>query len=138
MSCRRGLAGTWGHRSDEFSRHLLPRAEQIVQSIGHRMVYDAAVDAGLDTRITGLYLLSTIRLDEAWYSENAGISAAEQFEAEDAVLRAALPMLDKWLEDTGVEPYVSAPLVSKGRWEEFVGGLKVLSTPSRWAEKAHL
>lgn len=136
--CRAILARAGGHRSDTFSRQLLPRATKIVQSIGHRMAYDAAVDAGLDTRITNLYLSSTIRLDEVWYSEHAGLSAARQFEAEDDALRVALPMLDKWLVDTGVEPYVSAPVVSKGRWEEFVGGLKVISTPSSAGEKARL
>lgn len=138
--CRAILASTGGHRSDEFSRQLLPRAMKIVQSIGHRMAYDAAVEAGLDTCITDLYLSSTVRLDEVWYSENAGLCAARQFEAEDDALRVALPLLDKWLDATGVEPYVSAPIVSKCRWDEFVGGLKVISSPSTRSasEKAHL
>ncbi|KAF9501730.1 acyl-CoA dehydrogenase NM domain-like protein [Pleurotus eryngii] len=124
--CRRILERIGDHRSEEYSRQLIPRAEKIVQSIGHRMAYDAAISAPvpLDKRITDLYLWSTVRLDEAWYSENTGISAEDQFAKEDEALLAALPMLDKWLEDVGVEEYVSAPIVSKERWEGFVTGLE--------------
>ena len=97
-----------------------------MQSIGHRMAYDAAVNGPmpLDKRITDLYLWSTVRLDEAWYSENMGISTEAQFAKEDEALRAALSMLDRWLEDTGAEPYVFAPIVSQDRWEGFVSGLE--------------
>ncbi|KAF4567435.1 hypothetical protein EYR40_006439 [Pleurotus pulmonarius] len=124
--CQKTLARIGDHRSSEYSRQLLPRAEKIVQSIGHRMAYDAAVNGPmpLDKRITDLYLWSTVRLDEAWYSENMGISTESQFAKEDEALRAALPMLDRWLEDTGVEPYVSAPIVSQDRWDSFVSGLE--------------
>ncbi|KDQ27580.1 hypothetical protein PLEOSDRAFT_1076702 [Pleurotus ostreatus PC15] len=129
--CQKILARVGDHRSEEYSRQLLPRAEKIVQSIGHRMAYDAAVSAAipLDKRITDLYLWSTVRLDEAWYSENMGISSELQFTKEDEALQEALPILDRWLDDTGVEPYVSAPIVSQDRWEGFVSGLECVRGP---------
>lgn len=134
--CQKILARVGDHRSEAYSRQLLPRAEKIVQSIGHRMAYDAAISAPipLDKRIADLYLWSTVRLDEAWYSENMGISSELQFTKEDEALREALPILDRWLDDTGMAPYVSAPIVSQGRWEGFVSGLECVRGPQDVAE----
>ncbi|KAL0954058.1 hypothetical protein HGRIS_005209 [Hohenbuehelia grisea] len=126
-SCRQTLLRVGNHRSAEFSRELLPCAEKIVQSIGHRMAYDAAVEARLDRRILDLYLWSTVRLDEAWYSENLRISTAAQSVAEDTALEAALPLLDDWMSDTRVEPYIFAPIVSTERWDGFLAGLYTVS-----------
>ena len=65
------------HRSDSFNRLILPKCEVIVRAIGHRMAYDAAMDAGLSPTIIELYAASAIKLDSAWYVEH-GVSRAEQ------------------------------------------------------------
>ncbi|KAH7908513.1 acyl-CoA dehydrogenase NM domain-like protein [Hygrophoropsis aurantiaca] len=121
------LARIGAHRSAEYESLVLPHAEKIVQSIGHRMAYDTATLAGLDPRITDLYQISSIRLDEAWYVENAGFSRSAQFEAEDKAIRAAMPLLDTWLEDTGIQPYIRAPIVCAERWATFVEQLDTFS-----------
>ncbi|KAF8164718.1 acyl-CoA dehydrogenase NM domain-like protein [Crassisporium funariophilum] len=112
------------HRSAAFNLLLLPRCRKIVQSIGHRMAYEAAVAANIDARITDLYLASTMRLDEAWYSENMGLGQERLFEMEEEALSRCLPCLDEWLGATGVERYVKAPIVSSERWDAFVDGLE--------------
>ncbi|KAL0945547.1 hypothetical protein HGRIS_014708 [Hohenbuehelia grisea] len=125
--CRQVLATVGHHRSDAFSRMLLPRAQKIVQSIGHRMAYDAAVAAGVDQAMVDLYLRTAIRTDEAWYSEHFGMSAEVQFAQEDEALSTALPLLDSWLDATNVDPYVRAPIASDARWKGFVDGLTVMT-----------
>ncbi|KAL0945545.1 hypothetical protein HGRIS_014706 [Hohenbuehelia grisea] len=121
--CRKVLDAVGNHRSEMFAHALLPRAMKIIQAIGHRMAYDAAVAAGVEKAMIDLYLWTTVRQDEAWYSENIGMPAEVQFEREDEVLSAALPFLDSWLEGTHVEPYVRAPIVCESGWKKFVDGL---------------
>ncbi|KAJ7183713.1 hypothetical protein C8R46DRAFT_939809, partial [Mycena filopes] len=106
-----------------FNRFILPRCEDVVRAIGHRMAYDAAVEAKLDPRITGLYEAAAVKLDSAWYISGASVSLADQRAMEDDALEAALPCLDQWLADTGVEDYVQVPILTPAHWEAFVAGL---------------
>ncbi|KAA1477375.1 acyl-CoA dehydrogenase NM domain-like protein [Dentipellis sp. KUC8613] len=122
------------HRSDEFNRLFLPSCENIVRAIGHRMAYDAAVDAGLDPTIVAVYLASAVKLDSAWYSEKAGFSRVSQALAEDKALSAALPHLEEWLSKLGVEAHVTAPIVSDDRWNSFVGQLEARTHEPTYAE----
>jgi hypothetical protein len=113
-----------GHRSADFNNLVLPKSELIVRAIGHRMAYDAAVDANLDATITDLYLASTLTLDAAWYAEHADFGGARQDVAVNAAVTAALPHLDDWLARTGAEPYSQVPILSEANWKQFVGGLR--------------
>ncbi|KAJ7656464.1 hypothetical protein DFH06DRAFT_1298289 [Mycena polygramma] len=81
--CQAILHQTGGHRSADFNNLVLPKSELIVRAIGHRMAYDAAVDAKLDPTITNLYLASTVPLDASWYAEHAGSGGARQDAAVD-------------------------------------------------------
>ncbi|KAJ7631372.1 hypothetical protein DFH06DRAFT_1303818 [Mycena polygramma] len=76
--CQAILHQTGGHRSADFNNLVLPKSELIVRAIGHRMAYDAAVDAKLDPTITNLYLASTVPLDASWLAEHAGSGGARQ------------------------------------------------------------
>ncbi|KAJ6613726.1 acyl-CoA dehydrogenase NM domain-like protein [Mycena sp. CBHHK59/15] len=118
------LRQTGGHRSADFNNVVLPKSELIARAIGHRMAYDAAVDANLDPRITGLYLASAVKLDAAWYAENADFGCAGQDAAENAAIMAALPCLDEWLVRTGAERYSQVPILSEANWKAFVDGLR--------------
>jgi hypothetical protein len=60
-----------GHRSADFNNLVLPKSELIVGAIGHRMAYDATLDANLDNSVTDLYLTSVMALDPAWYAEHS-------------------------------------------------------------------
>ncbi|KAF7356178.1 hypothetical protein MVEN_00949100 [Mycena venus] len=118
------LAKISGHRSADFNNLVLPKSEQIVRAIGHRMAYDAAVDAGLDPRITSLYLATAVKLDSAWYSENADLPRHLQDAQENEAICAALPCLDEWLVKTGVERHSQVPILSESNWATFVEGLQ--------------
>jgi acyl-CoA oxidase len=87
------------------------------------MAYDAAVDAKLDRRITDLYEAAAVKLDSAWYVAGANYTVSKQIADEDRCLEAALPCLDDWLADTGVEKYVQVPILTPGHWQAFVDGL---------------
>ncbi|KAJ7863751.1 acyl-CoA dehydrogenase NM domain-like protein [Mycena olivaceomarginata] len=102
------LAQISGHRSADFNNLVLPKSEHIVRAIGHRMAYDAAVDAGLDPKITELYLATAVKFDSAWYCENADLPRHVQDARENEAICAALPCLDEWLKN----------------WATFVEGLE--------------
>lgn len=114
------------HRSEDFNRLILPKCESIVRAIGHRMAYDAALDAGLDPQITQLYLAITVKQDSAWYAEH-GFSRVAQDTLEDEAIRAALPCLSSWLHDTGLKRYVQTPIASQRDWDLFTNGLKAFN-----------
>jgi hypothetical protein len=40
-----------------------------MQAIGHRMAYDAAIEAAVDPVLIDIYTSSVILSDSAWYSE---------------------------------------------------------------------
>ncbi|KAJ7649473.1 hypothetical protein DFH06DRAFT_1193252 [Mycena polygramma] len=117
-----------GHRSADFNNLVLPKSELIVRSIGHRMAYDAAVAAGLDARITDLYLASAVKLDGGWYAEHTDFGSARQDAAENAAIKAALPCLDEWLVRTGAERYCQVPILTDANWKFFVDGLREYSS----------
>jgi hypothetical protein len=95
------------------------------------MAYDAAVDGGLDSRITALYMAAAIKLDSAWYSENLDFRQQDQMAKENEAICAALPCLDDWLNRTGAERYSQVPIPSEGNWKTFVKGLKEFVSVSK-------
>lgn len=123
---RRALAGMKSHRSAEFDSIVLPQAMTLIQVIGHRMAYDAAVAAKVDQCLIDLYVASCVKLESAWYVENAGLSRSEQQEMERKAIDAVFPRMEEFLEKMDVEPYISAPLVSDDSWEAFLDTLPML------------
>lgn len=89
------------------------------------MAYDAAIEAGLDSRIVNLFQYSTVRQDEAWYTEVLGMSRQTQFNLEDEALQNAYPLLEKWMDEAGVDHAITSPIVSQERWDAFVSQLEV-------------
>ncbi|KIK60064.1 hypothetical protein GYMLUDRAFT_168556 [Collybiopsis luxurians FD-317 M1] len=117
------------HRGDTFNRFILPQCERMVRAIGHRMAFDAAVSAGLDSRVTDLYLASAMKQDAAWYILGAHLTLTDQYIQEDRAIQAALPYLNEWLEATDVGPYVQNPVLSPQHWQSFVEKLPVHEAP---------
>lgn len=68
--------------------------------------------------------------DAVWYSENLGMSQKSLFAREEKALKKALPKLDEWMDMTGGERYITAPILSSEKWSAFVEGLEVYSSPS--------
>ncbi|KAG1751630.1 acyl-CoA dehydrogenase NM domain-like protein [Suillus paluster] len=112
-----------------FMEYVQPRCQLMVESMGHRMAYDAAVDQGVSQCLIDVYLVSAIKTDPAWYVERGMVTRQEIARMEDAALLAALPRLEEFLAGMEVEPYVTSPIISDERWEEFSKTLPVFSTP---------
>ncbi|KAF5361364.1 hypothetical protein D9757_011349 [Collybiopsis confluens] len=111
------------HRSESFNRFVLPHCTRIVRAIGHRMAYDAAIENSLDERASALYLAAAMKQDAAWYILGANMTLADQETVLDSAIEAALPLLDQWLANTGMEPYAQVPVLSPQHWQPFVDEL---------------
>ncbi|KAF8903477.1 acyl-CoA dehydrogenase NM domain-like protein [Gymnopilus junonius] len=118
------------HRASDFDRLVLPECLPLVQAIGHRMAYDAAISAGVDLCLIDLYAASCVRLDSSWYVENQGLSRIQQREVEAAVIDRVFPKTEEFLYKMGVEPYIIAPIISEERWEDYISSLPPYSPSS--------
>lgn len=118
------------HRAPEFDRLVLPYCLPLVQAIGHRMAYDAAVSAGVDPSLIDLYVASCIKLDASWYVEMLGLSRAQQREMEAIAIDRVFPHIEEFLSGMAtLEPYVLAPIVSDERWAAYVSSLQSYASP---------
>ncbi|THH16516.1 hypothetical protein EW146_g4131 [Bondarzewia mesenterica] len=124
------LAGMRHHRSADFDLYILPECLSLIQAIGHRMVYDAAVAANLDACLVDLYVASCVKLDSAWYVEKLGVSRRAQRDMENKAIDAVYPRLEEFLDKLALDPYITAPIFSEDRWERFVNSLPTFP-PSR-------
>ncbi|KAJ7130599.1 acyl-CoA oxidase [Mycena epipterygia] len=114
------------HRSEGFNRLILPRSVALVVAIGQRMAYEAAVNAHVDPLLVDLYQASAIMQDLAWYVESGNLLRKDAMAAEEAALTGSFIHLDAFLQQTGCEPYVHAPLISQSSWDEYVNSLPLL------------
>ncbi|KIK39545.1 hypothetical protein CY34DRAFT_769081 [Suillus luteus UH-Slu-Lm8-n1] len=112
-----------------FMQYVQPRCQMMVESMGHRMAYDAAVDQGVSQCLVDLYLVNAIKTDAAWYVEHGMFTRKAIVHLEDAALSVALPRLDELLAAMEIEPYVLSPIISDQCWEEFSRILPVYSSP---------
>ncbi|KAI5981544.1 acyl-CoA oxidase [Pisolithus albus] len=114
-----------GHRGESFNSILLPQAEPTIEAIGQAMAYSAALRSGLPRPILDVYECAVIRRDPAWYSERAGLTRLAQRMREDKAVTAAMPHLERYLDDLKIEGYVSAPIVSDKAWKDYVDAMPV-------------
>jgi acyl-CoA oxidase len=115
------------HRTEEFNRHILPLSLPLIESVGHRLAYEAAKDSNVDPKIIALYESGAIKEDSAWYAEQGGISRQVQREMETDAADALLPLLRKLIQEPQVQAYSTAPMVSHGAWNEFLSDLPTFS-----------
>src|SRR5882757_3656858 len=73
ISQLRSTLSASGHRNPKTEGILLPQCQGLIEAIGHRMAYDAAVEEGLDQHLIDTSVSSAISTDPAWYSAEAGI-----------------------------------------------------------------
>ena len=97
----------------------------MVEAIGHRMAYDAAVASGVEPCLVDLYVASVMKLDPAWYAEHAGLGRGAQAEMESVALDAVLPRLSSLVSRLHNEPHLTAPIVSDAAWDGFVAKLEL-------------
>lgn len=121
------LATHDSHRNDEFNARLLPHCRTLVRATGQRMAYEAALAAGsgVSPEMLRLFEATCVVNDPSWFVQHAGLTRAEMFESHAAAVRGLLPALDGILEETGAEPWATAPILSEKRWQDFVERLPV-------------
>lgn len=89
------------------------------------MAYEAAKAAGISSSLVDLYVWTVIQSDSAWYVENVGLGIARQEKRHADSLDAVLPEVETFIQGLDVEEYLeSVPIISDGRWNEFVQGLE--------------
>ncbi|KAI0644435.1 acyl-CoA dehydrogenase NM domain-like protein [Trametes meyenii] len=125
------IKGVPHHRSAEVNRLILPHCQPMMEAIGHRMAYDAAVAQGVRPALVDLYVANVVALDAAWYAEHAGLGKAAQHALATRAMDAVLPVLGELVKEMDVFAYVNAPIVSDERWNEFVDGLKTFEGNAR-------
>jgi acyl-CoA oxidase len=129
VSHLRAILSASGHRNPETEAILLPQCQGLIEAIGHRMAYDAAVEEGLDQHLIDSYVSHVISVDPSWYSEEAGIPRALQKKMELESATASFRHLESLLERLDVDSYVTAPMVSDERWEAYERSLETYMHP---------
>ena len=131
MHAKQLLQSSTDHRGKTFDQYILPMCKSMIRAVGHRMAYDAAVDAHLDPCLLDVYVASVVKLDPGWYVQygNYNLEAQRAFESE--AIEAAHPFLDKWLSRSRVKEYVQGvPIISPQNWDAFVADLPMYETIS--------
>ena len=113
-----------GHRDSRYNDLILPFCEPGVRALGHALAYEAAVDAGVAAPLLELFELAAIKLDTAWYSENAGITDAVRMHKEDRAASIALPDLKKYVDALDIRKAVRSPILTDEKWEKWVADVK--------------
>lgn len=111
------------HRSEGFNRLVLPLCQPMIEAIGHRMAYDAAVERGINHDVLALYEAGVVKHDASWYVEYAGLGRAAMNDMEDRAMVKLLPRLGEMLDATGAEPYCIAPIVTDAAHDAFYASL---------------
>lgn len=128
-----------GHRNAEFNNAILPRCQPLIEAMGQRMAYEAAVEAGVKPDLLALYEAGVVLQDSSWYVQHAGLTREAQFENESRALDACLPQLDQMLDDTGAKEYADSPLLSQEGWDKFIASLETfepsIGSTGRWNEE---
>jgi acyl-CoA oxidase len=105
-----------------------------VQAIGHRISYDAARAAQVDSPLLNLFEAASVLQDEAWYVERLGMTRVELRERESGALEAVFPHLEEYLTRRDVAPYIVAPIVSDEKWKQFLSTFQGFDeTNSGWS-----
>ncbi|EIW79678.1 acyl-CoA dehydrogenase NM domain-like protein [Coniophora puteana RWD-64-598 SS2] len=106
-----------------YMSHVQPNAQRMTEAMGCRMAYEAARAQGVPACLADLYLVAALKLDAAWYAEKGVLARATLDDMERSALDAAMPRLNEFLDDMGVEPYVTSPVVSDDAWSSFAHSL---------------
>ncbi|KZT19609.1 acyl-CoA oxidase [Neolentinus lepideus HHB14362 ss-1] len=124
--CRLSLRELGGsHRDQAYSNLLLPRALSIVEAVGHRMAFEAAVAAKVKKELIDLYEAVAIQSDLAWYIECSGLTRRGHTEVENMALTAVYQNMGVIFEQCGTAPYVVAAIRDQQAWDNFVCTLKL-------------
>ena len=131
---RAALCTMANHRDADFDRAVLPRSLEFVSAMGQRMAYDAAVDANVDQCLIDLFVAACLKKDPAFYVEKAGISRSRQRKMEADAVDVVYERLEEFLEPMDLGPYITAPIISERKWNEYVDGIQAFGDMLSWDE----
>ncbi len=123
------LGGYREHRSQVFNRHILPRCRPLVETIGHRMAYEAARGSGVCPKTLRLFELLCLAPDVSWRAPGDRI-ITQMFR--DSLVKAydqVLPDMLNAIRESEVNDYITAPIVSDKSWTTFVKELPSFECP---------
>lgn len=124
------LVAEHGHRSKQFSDFVLPICQSLIEAIGYRMAYDAAIAAKLPAPLIDMLVLDAVKADMGWYIEH-GHMTCDKFAALEAdAVERSMPSLDQWVMQMDVESCVKAPIVSPQAWSSFMQDLPLFTSHS--------
>jgi acyl-CoA oxidase len=125
------VGGYRQHRSQAFNQHVLPLCRPLVEAIGHRMAYEAAQQAGISSDVLELYERLSASKPLIYLSAQSMGKARcgdplldEQYESTLAQIRS------ESLHRDPVDDYITAPIVSEEKWNDFTNGLFCFVQPS--------
>lgn len=122
--CRKELKGiSNGHRSEEYNTRILPHCHTLVKAIGNRLAYEAALDAGVEGDILDLYEAGVVLQSPDLGVEEIGIILSGQIYMERQAMNTLSRRLEQLLDSIGVEPYITAPILTEESWEAFLDKL---------------
>ena len=113
------------HRGDFFNRMLLPRSLPLVEAIGHRMAFEAAICAGVPEPLVRLYEIGAVGVDLPWYVERGLITRNAYLKREDVALSDVYSHLQEYLGAMKIAPYAKAAIISDEAWQKFADSLPV-------------
>ncbi|KIY68009.1 acyl-CoA oxidase [Cylindrobasidium torrendii FP15055 ss-10] len=117
------LAKRFGHRSEQFNDYILPRSKEIVEGIGHRMAYEAAVAEGVPQPLIDLYEAHCVGKDIGWYIETGHLTRGQLADMTSNARKNAEPLMDKFVDGMNVAPYATAPILTEEEWQKFVDNM---------------
>ncbi|KAG5772885.1 hypothetical protein H9Q72_001064 [Fusarium xylarioides] len=121
------------HHSQEFNRIFIPQCKPLVLGIGHRMVYETALAAGVDSDLLALYEAGAVKENLDWYTEKGLLTRQRFRDMENRALDSIEPRLDELLDELKMEPYVTAPITQQGLFNDFVQGLPTFTGAAEYS-----
>ncbi|KAL3455375.1 acyl-CoA dehydrogenase/oxidase [Aspergillus heterothallicus] len=121
--CRNALASLHGSHCDErYNALILPHALPLIEAIGHRMAYEAARAAGIDSDLLEIYEAGVLFHAPAWYVCKMELEVGRVFERENRAMESVLGRFAGMMEalEKEVGEYVTAPILGEREWEGFV------------------
>ncbi|KLO15455.1 acyl-CoA dehydrogenase NM domain-like protein [Schizopora paradoxa] len=126
--CQKLLKEVGGdHRSEAFNRRILPLCRPLVEAISYRMAYEAALDSGVVHKpLLDLFEAAAVRRNGAWFAQHQQLNMCiqRQQDIEEAAVTAALPFVERYMNETEAAAYAQAPGLTKESLSAFVEGLE--------------
>ncbi|KAJ7481909.1 acyl-CoA dehydrogenase NM domain-like protein [Mycena latifolia] len=123
LSELRDIISRSGKNRSQIDSLILPRCQDLMQAVGHRLAIDAARESGVEPLLIDLYVASVVKQDSAWYAEHADLSGSKQREMERETVEALSPKLGTLLGTLEAVRYVTAPIISDEQWNSYVNAL---------------